>query len=212
MDTYFLLFYVIVILIIKLKYFKLGYSEFCFESYINILILLMIILTNYPLCFSYNKELIKKGEIWRFFTGHMTHMNTSHLLLNIFGLLIIWELYNNYLNLQTFISLLITCMIIISCFGLYYLNDSKYYNGMSGVLTGVLTYCILMDIDNKNKLGYILLFLFGIKIIMECQCGSIFKKILSIEVVTQSHLVGILSGILYFLFEKYKKPKISNRK
>lgn len=142
----------------------------------------------------FNKDKIKKGEIWRLLTSHVTHNTFIHLIFNISGLLLIWILYGNHFNTTMFLSLFLICSIICST-GIYLSNLTNCI-GMSGVLMGLFIFGALKDIQSNQKIGYLLLLLIITKIIREQMNGSNMTDILNTEVAIDVHLYGIIGGII----------------
>ena len=46
--------------------------------------------------FRYDRLQIENGEYWRLVSGHFVHLGTTHLLLNMAGLVLVWLLVGRY--------------------------------------------------------------------------------------------------------------------
>jgi membrane associated rhomboid family serine protease len=59
----------------------------------------------------WDRAAIDAGQWWRLLTAHLVHLDVRHLLLNIFGLLLIVEILCQTMTALEFISLLFTCAL-----------------------------------------------------------------------------------------------------
>ena len=106
--------------------------------------------------FVYQRQLINQGEIWRLFSGHILHTNGYHLLLNLAALFMLWALHSRFYSIKNYTYLFLLCSIFTSV-GIYYFDPSLIqYVGLSGVLHGIFVFGALMDINAKDKTGYLL--------------------------------------------------------
>ena len=56
---------------------------------LSVLFLLLALLPAATHWLDYRRELIAGGEVWRLFSGHFTHLNLAHAVMNAAGLLLV---------------------------------------------------------------------------------------------------------------------------
>lgn len=151
--------------------------------------------------FIYHRQLIAQGEFWRLLSGHLLHTNGYHLLLNLAGLLMLLALHSRFYSIKNYAFLFIFCSLFTSI-GIYYFDPmlSKYV-GLSGVLHGVFVFGALMDINAKDKTGYLLLLGILIKISHEQLYGAStdVSNLIAADVAINAHLWGALGGLVFSL-------------
>jgi len=177
---------------------KLPITKECFIGPLIILVLLILLYDYEPLI--YDKEKAKKGEVWRILTYNLVHTTLIHLFFNFTGLILIWILFGNHFNVMNFLTVFLICSI--TC-GLGVMRPSTHIcHGLSGILMGLFIFGALKDIKDKQKIGYLLLFLIIIKIIREQIYGSNMTDVLDCDIGTDIHLCGIMGGITSFYLLK----------
>jgi len=79
-----------------------------------------------------------QGQLWRLVTGHLTHMGTPHLLLNLGGLGLTWFLVADYLDERDW-WLVAAGSVVAMDLGFWLLEPQLlWYVGLSGLLHGLL--------------------------------------------------------------------------
>jgi rhomboid family GlyGly-CTERM serine protease len=147
----------------------------------------------------YQRELITTGEVWRLLSGHLLHTNGYHLLLNLAGLLMLWALHGRFYSIKNYIVLFLFCSIMTSI-GIYVFDPTLIqYVGLSGVLHGIFVFGALMDINAKDKSGYLLFLGVWLKIAHEQYYGANVdvSNLIEANVAVNAHLWGALSGLLF---------------
>src|SRR5690606_32186414 len=87
---------------------------------------------------------------WRLLSGHLVHLGTSHLLLNLAGLLMIAWVFAPGLAALQWLWLLLGSLVVIDA-GFWLLEPQlAWYVGLSGVLHGLLLGAALLD-DGLEK-------------------------------------------------------------
>lgn len=162
----------------------------------------------------YDRSALADGELWRVFTAHLSHLNLTHLFLNLLGLFLICELLWGELPLRHGIALLGFSAAAISA-ALWWLHPGLiWYVGLSGVLHGLWAGCVVQGLwerppgrDSSFRdrevaptaayLGGLILLM--IKLSMEFFYGppASTAHLIGGSVVTASHLYGALAGLLY---------------
>lgn len=131
------------------------------------------------------------SQSWRFITPAFLHFSVLHIA---FNLLWWWELAGvvekQHGKLRLILLFLFTA--ITSNLAQFYLVD-PYFGGLSGVVYGLVGYCWLFGILNKNSRVNLpnsyFLFLLGWLVLG-------FINILPVNVANYAHLVGLLAGLL----------------
>ena len=136
--------------------------------------------------------------MWRLFSGHFSHLNNKHLLLNLIAWVIILFLGINYLSVLRWIVLLFVLTLSISIGLYYFVPQVGYYGGLSGVLHGYFAYILIVWIKNKQKIAWLILLLLIAKVLIEnfSDIGSSTAEYLDLRVVTEVHLIGVIVGAL----------------
>jgi rhomboid family GlyGly-CTERM serine protease len=147
----------------------------------------------------YRKDLISQGEVWRLLSGHILHTNSYHLLLNLAALFMMWVLHGRFYSIKNYIYLFLFCSLTTSL-GLYYFDPTLIqYVGLSGALHGVFIFGALMDINDKDKTGYLLFIGAWAKIAYEQLYGSStdVSSLIEANVAVNAHLWGAIGGLLF---------------
>ena len=153
----------------------------------------------------YQRQLITEGEIWRLITGHLLHTNGYHLLLNLAALFMLWALHGRFYSIKNYTTLFLCCSITTSV-GIYYFDPSLLqYVGLSGVLHGVFIFGAIMDINAKDKTGYLLFMGGWLKVAHEQFYGAStdVSNLIEASVAIDAHLWGALGGLLFGVIYLY---------
>ncbi len=151
--------------------------------------------------FEYQRASILNGEYWRIVSGHFTHTQWSHLLLNGLGLALILKLfYPIYSPLYWSLGGSF-CLIGIGLSFLLFSPELEWYRGLSGLLHGLLMMAMIGEISRGKRLYYLgLLALVG-KVIAEqttIEAGRL-TEFIGATVIFDAHLYGVISGGLVAL-------------
>ncbi len=131
------------------------------------------------------------SQSWRFITPAFLHFSMLHIA---FNLLWWWELAGVVEKQQGKLRLILLFLFtaITSNLAQFYLVG-PYFGGLSGVVYGLVGYCWLFGILNKNSRVNLpnsyFLFLLGWLVLG-------FINILPVNVANYAHLVGLLAGLL----------------
>lgn len=153
---------------------------------------------------AYRRSAIAGGEWWRLFTGNLLHTNQWHLLMNLAGLWIICFLHECHYRAANF-TLLFILLCLLQGAGLYFCFPAiGGYVGLSGMLHGLFTYGALKDIQIGLRSGYLLFAGVCAKVAYEQIYGATdqITHLIGARVATESHLVGVITGVLIFAIYK----------
>jgi rhomboid family GlyGly-CTERM serine protease len=146
----------------------------------------------------YQRHAIEHGQVWRLLTGHWVHLGATHFLLNLFGLLLLWQIIGNWLSTGEKLAVLLGSSLLISL-GLYlFYPQIGWYRGLSGALHGLWLAGALLGMKRDWKLASLLLILLLIKLVWEQAFGPMAGSTILTggPVLIQAHLLGALSGLL----------------
>lgn len=141
-------------------------------------------------------------QSWSIFTRHFIHTNIPHLVINLFGLFLIWMLYGDYFTqkhaVRKFVFLLMMICLGTSLLTLgFSVTDSRFI-GLSGVLHGLFAWGGVQDIRFKIKTGYLLLIGLILKLGQEqfFENTAFMANVINADVAVDSHLYGALTGFI----------------
>lgn len=160
--------------------------------------------------FRFDREVILHGQVWRLFSGHLSHLGWSHWGMNVAALAVIWALVGDRFSNRQWLWIFAGVCLMISL-GLLIFNPAlTWYVGLSGLLHGMLVAGGLADIRSGHRSGYALLILVGTKLIWEQVAGPLPGSALTAggAVIIDAHLYGGLGGLV---FGSLLKPKPSRQ-
>lgn len=188
------------------------------------LAILSLCLTYWPdalSMFRLDRSALASGEIWRLLSGHLVHMNTPHLMLNLLALFLLCELLWRELDWRHVAGLLLCAALGISAALLSWHPGVAWYAGLSGILHGLWAACAwhgakdakpTSTSSEKNtadtwrarwplqrRICALAFALLGLKLAMEWYLGPSQRTALAIggEVIAVAHAYGALSGFVY---------------
>lgn len=146
----------------------------------------------------YERAAILHGQVWRLFTGHWVHLGTSHLIMNLAGLALIWALVGRMFTAWQWLGVTLICALSISGGLLAFNPELAWYVGLSGLLHGYLVSGCLAELRAGYRSAWLLLALVWAKLIYEQVAGPLPGSELGTggAVVVDAHLYGALAGIL----------------
>lgn len=146
----------------------------------------------------YDRLAIQGGEYWRIVTGHFAHLNYSHLLLNLAGLVLTWLLVGrNYSVPQWLVVLLIS--IAAASAGFWFLDKNMlWYVGLSGVLHGLLLAGAIQGLKSLPAESAVICLLVIGKLVYEQLIGPLpgSESVSGGDVVVNAHLFGAIGGVI----------------
>ena len=146
---------------------------------------------------------MQNNEWWRLITPMFIHFSLTHLVFNCLWIYVLGSKIEQIDGHITFINLVIFSSII-SNLAQNFFGESALFGGLSGVIYGLLGYCMIIEIDTKQE-RYDLppaLYLF---MLIWLILG--FLGILNLfgfgNVANYAHLGGLISGIIFAMITRY---------
>lgn len=151
----------------------------------------------------FDRSHVLQGEVWRLITAHLTHLNWSHFLLNIAGLLIVAIFFSRYKGNYYWCSALVLLALATSA-GLMLDGQLEYYVGFSGVLHGLFIIGGYWEFRHYRLSGGVLLLLMLVKLVWEQVFGALpgSESMVGGLVAVNAHLYGALAGLAYLVVDR----------
>jgi len=167
----------------------------------------------------YDRSGLANGEIWRVVSSHLVHLNAYHLLVDLFGLILICEMQWGTMPLRHGFGLMGFSAAAIGM-ALWWLHpELEWYAGLSGALHGLWAGCALYGLTSafdfwprsftawlaiiRSRSLYLSgLILVATKLILEYHYGPAgsMEQLTGGRVVTEAHRYGAVAGMMYVLF------------
>jgi rhomboid family GlyGly-CTERM serine protease len=143
-------------------------------------------------------------EFWRIITGHLIHASWTHLGANLINVVLVRIVFREWLQPKQFIFFIFFSAVFISV-GLWNMSSLKSYVGFSGIFHGLLLYLLLTHWKRAPILFSIAIALVVGKIIHEQIYGAspALVDFIGVGVAIDSHLLGILSGLCFWILDIY---------
>lgn len=164
--------------------------------------------------FRYDRAGLAAGQFWRLLSAHLVHLNGTHLLLNLIGLVLIGELLWGELPPAQGAALMLCSALGVSALLWWRQPQLLWYTGLSGVLHGLWAGCALAVCWPRpaaarrstgwpaarivGAVGFLLLL---VKLALEWHFGPSVQsaRMIGAPVVAPAHLYGALAGSAYLL-------------
>lgn len=146
----------------------------------------------------YHRADIAAGEFWRLATGHFVHLGTTHLLLNVTGLVIVWFLIGTGFSQLGWAFITALSLVLIDL-GFWLLEPGlQWYVGMSGLLHALLVAGIISRVREAPVESTALGLVVAAKITWEQIAGPLPGSEMSAggPVAVDAHLYGVIAGII----------------
>lgn len=138
--------------------------------------------------------LVMSGEVWRVFTGHLTHLTWRHYVMDAPVFLIVYLVYRRNVGVLSSILLAIFSAIIVSA-TVIVIGVHQVYGGLSGLSYAAISALLLnMIITTPRRIiPYILI------ITLLIYFFFLQGNTTGINVAKEAHIAGILSGVIFEL-------------
>jgi len=157
---------------------------------------------------SVNQTFFIDNQWWRLISPILIHFSFTHLAFNCLWIYVLGEKIERVDSKTVFVMLVIFSSIC-SNFLQYYWTSSSLFGGLSGVIYGLLGYCMILEMESDNERYELPPALYMFMIIW-LLLG--FFEVLDMfgfgKVANFAHLGGLISGMMFGMMYKYYK-KIS---
>ena len=146
----------------------------------------------------YQHQAIDRGQLWRLLTGHWVHLNAMHFLMNLFALLVLWQLSEDWLSTNNKLLILLGSMVLIGC-GLYVIFPQiDWYRGLSGALHAFWLAIALLGLKRDRLIAIILLLVLLFKLGWEIAVGPtpLAATLAGGPVLLEAHWLGAAAGLV----------------
>ena len=146
---------------------------------------------------------IKAGDYYRLLSSGFLHVNTTHILFNMFTFYFFVNIVEGILGTNSFLLLFVGSLLAGNLFGYYFHYKDNYYSavGASGAVTGVLFSALLLYPEIELMLFLIPIpipgYLFGIVYLLYTLYGM---KTQNDNIGHTAHFGGAIGGIVITLF------------
>lgn len=147
----------------------------------------------------YQRAELQAGELWRIWTGHLVHLNTTHALLNIAGLFLVTFWVGNERKLINWGAAGVLIATAISASLYIWSEPIHYYVGLSGVLHGLLIFGLAPSCGRGEPIGWAAVLAVAIKLLYEQVIPAehaAMEVLIAGPVVSIAHVYGALAGAL----------------
>jgi len=154
----------------------------------------------------FDRQLIEQWQIWRIISGHFTHLNWNHYLLNMAGLGMVAAFFSSYRSSAYWLGALFFISLVCSA-GMLVDNQLDRYVGFSGVLHGLFIIGGRWEMQRYKLSGAALLVIIVGKLIWEQWYGALpgSESMTGGRVAINAHLYGAIGGAIYLLREVFNK-------
>ncbi|EKE84751.1 rhombosortase [Idiomarina xiamenensis] len=140
------------------------------------------------------------SQPWRFFSAHLLHLNYQHGLLNWLALIMIVLIWQRQLSARRLLNVLLICSVVC-CLLVWLVGQPQRFVGLSGILHGLIIFCLLGDTRQGDKLSVVVLIIIVAKIIAEaCGFSVTGNSPLALPNMGQAvwviHASGVIGGIV----------------
>ena len=163
----------------------------------------------------FDRQLLQSGNFWLILSGNFVHLNWSHLLLNLAGLLLVVLLVWDNFNATEWIFIILASSLGVGI-GLYVLDPSVgWYVGFSGILHGLILAGAIADLRRFPLNAGALLVVVCLKLFWEQKFGAMpgSESVAGGKVVVNSHLYGAITGAVVvvplLLLQRLRRSKRS---
>jgi len=154
------------------------------------------VLQSYLGVLEFDRQQLLSGEIWRIWTGHLVHTNSSHFALNIVAAIIIYFTFFTRIKLGELLLYGFVFAALISVTLLCIYPRLGWYNGLSGLLHALVAYFSMRLARDENKLFWTGLIIVWVKVLVEViRAHSGYESLVGdMRVITEAHLIGAFFG------------------
>ena len=151
---------------------------------------------------SFDQTFIENNQWWRLVSPMFLHFSFAHLAFNCLWIYILGEKIERIDGSLTFITIVIFTAVSSNSLQ-YFWNGSSLFGGLSGVIYGLIGFCMIIEMDSSQDIYDIPpgLYLFMI-IWMILGFMGILELFGFGSVANFAHLGGLVSGIIFAMMLK----------
>lgn len=148
---------------------------------------------------AYDRRALASGEVWRLVTAHFVHLDVEHMMLNVFGVVLMWALFARDYSPGRWLAIYLFSGLAISA-GLWFLDPGvPWYVGASGAQHGILAAGTLALVRRGDFIRWVLAAILVAKLSYERFAGAMpFQE--TGETIVNAHLYGAVGGIVIATF------------
>jgi rhomboid family GlyGly-CTERM serine protease len=144
----------------------------------------------------YRRAAILSGQWWRIITGNVVHMGTTHLVMDLAGLALLWILCAPVLAGLRWLAVTLVGMLAVGLGLLAFAPQVAWYVGISGVLHTYWAAGSMLLIAAGYREGWLMIAGLVVKLAWEQSVGPMpfSQSLLTEPVVVAAHLWGSVGG------------------
>lgn len=169
-----------------------------------------------PGWFEYERQQILSGQLWRIWTAHLVHTNWTHLLLNSAAAVLLYCGFFSNTTLQELVLCSLLFSTLISLGLLVFCPNLNWYNGLSGLLHGLVAYGLVRLALKGEKVFWFGFAVLCLKVSIEAvrACLGIEAAMGDMAVITAAHLIGAIVGSFVALlfdacFKRWRESELN---
>ncbi len=145
----------------------------------------------------WSRPALADGQAWRLLTGHVAHLGTAHLAMNLAALAVIWLLVGRRHGVRAWLAVLAIVIATIDAAFWWLVPQLDWYVGLSGVLHGLLVAGLLAGLRDAPLESTLLLLAIAAKLAWEQFAGPLpgSAETAGGPVVVDAHLYGAVGGL-----------------
>ncbi|WJG07774.1 rhombosortase [Aliiglaciecola sp. LCG003] len=151
--------------------------------------------------FAYQIDPLGQVQLYQFITANLIHTNTTHTVLNLAALGLLWAIHGLYYRFWQFLAMCLFFSVCVTLGIWMFSTDLLWYAGLSGTLHGIFVYGAYQDVINKVKLGWLIMSGLWLKIIYEQVFGQdqMVAQLIEANVAVDAHLYGAIAAVIWLL-------------
>ena len=151
---------------------------------------------------SFEQTFIESNQWWRLVSPMFLHFSFAHLAFNCLWIYILGEKIERVDGSLTFISIVIFTAVSSNSLQ-YFWNGSSLFGGLSGVIYGLIGFCMIIEMDSSRDIYDIPPGLYMFMIIwMILGFMGVLELFGFGSVANFAHLGGLVSGIIFAMILK----------
>ncbi len=153
------------------------------------------------LALRYDRQAIGEGEWWRLLTGHLVHLSSGHLLMNLLGAGLVVVFFWPLMSSAAWLALILSSGVFIGLAIFLFHPQVMWYVGLSGIIHALFIAGGLADLRVRPWEGRLFIGLVTFKLAWEQVLGPLpgSERSAGGPVLVDAHLYGALAGLAFWL-------------